>query len=71
MPWEGECKWGCTEEYVKRGIYLLAVKRKYGLEEGYLVSDAEVDVFLACKTLKLKWSYKNTKQIMEWLNGER
>ena len=48
-----------------------AVKRKYGLEEGYLVSDAEVDVFLACKTLKLKWSYKNTKQIMEWLNGKR
>ena len=41
-------------------------------KRGYIGdTDAEVDVYLACKCLGLKYKYKNAEKIMEWLNGKR
>jgi hypothetical protein len=71
MPWVSECKWKCEKNHVEKGINALIRKRYGEYDDRHLVSDAEVDVFLACKMLKLKWSYKNTERILDWLNGKR
>lgn len=68
MPWvNGLYKY--TEGQIKKTLGTLRWKSKHG--EWIGENDAEVDCFLACKVLKLEYSYKNLEAILKWLNGER
>ena len=69
MPWVSECKWTYTKGTISKTIGTLRWKKRKDVWIGE--NDAEVDVFVACKALKLDYDYKNIVAILKWLNGER
>ena len=70
MTWDpSNLKWTYTKGHIEKTLGTLRWKAKHDVWIGE--NDAEVDVYLACKELKLGYKYKNAERILEWLNGKR